>query len=467
MNIKEIINALNMLVLCVLFYFVPEGVSPVIMWGCLFVFYYYFYLAIKTPLTISAGIPSYFKAELLFLMFYYLIYYLPYQLALLGMADLYVSHYVKFLYMEYANVSIVTSTIGLVAFSTGFQKTFKFPRTNCETEVNYYRYLPSVILFFLLLFLGLYAVTGAQAMLSGAYATSDVGSRAENGIFILVSYFVMFSLAVSVFFISENKLPLAIKISLALAAGWCMLLLIVGDRNTFFLITLVPLTGVASYIWKVSLKQMILLVFAALFLYNIVEIARQAEERGVSAIFDAATEGGEHKSLEEGSFSITTVTSRAAFDIVPEKHEYFMGKFKVIGIAGIIPFSRGLFVPPSDLYSTSSRVLGDEMLGPWASWGVGSNIISDIYMDFGILGVIILMYVLGWAGSYVQTKVAANSRSIMWGTVYLMMVAFYAEYPRYSFDFPVRYIAWTFILFSGYKFILRRHRQGGQNDDSK
>ena len=464
MRFQAIINIFLLLVFLSLFFLVEQGMSSALIWGCLLVYYYYFILSLSKPVTIVPGLPSYLKPDLLFLMFYYMIFFLPYQLHVLGMADLDDNSYLKHVYIEYANISIVASTIGLIAFCTGFQKDFKFlyfkDKPQELSELFYFRYLPVLVLCFLLFFLSIYTFTGAKAMLTGAYATSDVGSRAENGVFILVSHFLMLCLAISVFFIREKQWVIATKLSVGLGILWCLLLLIVGDRNTFFIVALVPLVGFATYIRKVSLLNMAALILCAFFLYGVVEVSRQAPERGFSAIVEALAEGGKSESFDQSSFSITTITSRAAFEIVPHKHDYFMGKFKAIGIAGIVPFSRGVLISPSDPYTTSSKVLGEEVLGPMATWGVGSNIVSDIYLDFGIFGVVVLMYFIGWFGAFVQAKAIENNNSIKWGSIYLILVPFYAEYPRYSFDFPVRNIAWAFMLFALYALIFRRVEYG-------
>jgi len=40
----------------------------------------------------------------------------------------------------------------------------------------------------------------------------------------------------------------------------------------------------------------------------------------------------------------------------------------------------------------------------------------------------------------------------------LIFVSLYFMHSRYSFDFPVLYIAWTLMLFASYKFTIRNHK---------
>ncbi len=114
---------------------------------------------------------------------------------------------------------------------------------------------------------------------------------------------------------------------------------------------------------------------------------------------------------------------------------------------GIIPFSRSVFVSPDDPFVTSADFLTEGVLGPAATWGLGTNVISDIYVDFGLLGVILLMFIMGRWSSFVSFKVSKVNCNIRWFVIYLFTLALYSQYARYSFDFPIRNIAWTYFMF--------------------
>lgn len=457
-HLSKLFDLLLVFILILLFIFVEEGSSYYLIWFCLIIFYYYFYNSAKKTVEVIPNIPSYIKADLLFMGFYYLIYFLPYQTSVLGMNDLTANNYLVYSYVEYSNISIVTSTIGLVAFNLGYKQQFSTLHTKNSAikELKYYRLMPRIAsLLFITVFI-LYVFTGAKAMFSGAYATSDVGTVTENGIFYILNHFAMLIIALVIIFYRLGSFPWVLKLSSLLVVILSLGLLIVGDRNTFFLLATVAVAGYSNYIKKVSIPKLAILIFTALFLYGVIEISRTSDERGFDAIIEAVLEGGKDEGLSESSFSITNVTSRATFAIIPEKHDYFLGKFKLIGFIGIVPFSRSLFVPPTDIYTTSSTLFKEELLGLSASWGVGTNIVSDIYMDFGVLGVILLMYSLGYFASYVKSKLVNNANSIKWGTVYIYTVALFAQLPRYSFDFPVRYIVWTLLLFYVYSFLFKK-----------
>ncbi len=450
-SFKQIIDFSLLGIIFLLFCIVPAGYSSLLIWFCLAIFYYYFYCSLKQPINIIDNISSFFKADCLFMMFFYIIYFLPYQTAELGINDISNNAFLRYTYLEHTNISILASTLGLISFNIGFNKTI-YIRQDSLQEGNYLFYLnlPKIITILFYLCFILYLVTGARAMFIGSYATSDVGSVTENGIFVLVNYFAAFILALSIIFYRLNIIPKNLKVAFIFVGIWSVMLLIIGDRNMFFLLAILVCSGIATYIKQISLKQISVLIAGALFLYNIIEVSRTSDVRGFAAIMESALEGGNEARIDQGSFSITTVTSRAAFAIIPEKHDYYYGKFKLIGFAGVLPYSRGLFVAHSDPYTTSSKVLKDEMIGPFAIWGVGSNIITDIYFDFGVVGILLLMFSLGYFAKYIYSHAKNNNNSVKWGVLNLLLLALYAELPRYSFDFPVRYIAWSFIIFFTY-----------------
>jgi hypothetical protein len=93
------------------------------------------------------------------------------------------------------------------------------------------------------------------------------------------------------------------------------------------------------------------------------------------------------------------------------------------------------------------------MIGLGKSWGTGTNIISDAFMDFGLFGVVIIMYLFGRFGGYAQIKAQTQITSVKWMFIYIITLAHFSELVRYGFDFPLRAIVWTFLLFSLISFL--------------
>jgi len=438
------------------FLFVPKGASAFVIWPCLIVFYICFIGAIRSSLVVTKGISSYLKLDVLFMLFYYVIFYMPYQAYVLGATDISRSVFVLYTFVGATNQSIILSTLALVSFLMGYKS--DIASTPVVQERTSYRYMLLVSVCLCLLMFLLFLFTGATQMLSGSYSGSDVGTTTENGIYFLVNHCVIFLMAVLIFLHAENK-PNSVLwfFGFFLCVMWSLLLLVLGDRNSFFIIALVAGAGYATFVRHIPLWGFVLGIFLGLGLYNVIEVSRNMDERGLGAVITAVmeSESDEGSYFEESSFTNTTVTSRAAIHITPDEYDYFYGKFKFIGIMGIIPYSRSLFVSKSDPYTSSAEVLTEAVLGAGASWSLGSNVVSDIFLDFGVVGVIILMYGAGFFGRYVELKVVCHSHSLKWVVIYLVVLSLYAEMPRYSLDFPVRNIAWTFLLFWVYSKFFR------------
>ena len=198
-----------------------------------------------------------------------------------------------------------------------------------------------------------------------------------------------------------------------------------------------------------SRKLIFIGVCGALFLYQVIEISRKAESRDIRGIIDAfyLTADENENELEISSFDITTIGNRATFKIFDEKRKFFYGKFKLISLTSIIPYSSRLFVDNNDYYTGSSSVLKNEMIGLSKTWGVGTNIVSDCYMDFGIFGVIIILFLIGRYAGYVKSQTCKNINSAKWMFLYIITLSYLSEIARYGFDFPLRSIVWTTFLF--------------------
>ncbi|MCV7061977.1 O-antigen polysaccharide polymerase Wzy [Mycolicibacterium vaccae] len=132
---------------------------------------------------------------------------------------------------------------------------------------------------------------------------------------------------------------------------------------------------------------------------------------------------------------------------MPEYFDYGYGLYKLVGLAGVIPFIRGAVIPPEMPFTQSSDVLVMILLGPSATWGVGTNVIADIYMDFGLFGVPILLFLVGLGVAYTRVSLINHPDSPWRAVFYLVTLALVAELPRYSLTFPVRPLVWVFLLF--------------------
>lgn len=444
-----VIHLVLIVFLVLLFLTVNHGTSKILIWFCLSIFYAVFISSFANPITID-GNSSFIKIDVLFYLFYYLIYYLPYQKFVLNL-DTLNSDFAFNDYVEYTNVSLIASTISLMCFSLGFciiMPQNKYYKKNVKVlnnnNVNF-NLLFNTILILLVLLIGIYYYSAFSLLFSNRYMGSDIGNRSIDGVYFVCNLLIMVFLASALFYYKQNrKLNLKIIIISSLVVLWLIFLIIYGDRNTFFLHAIILFGGYYSIIKSSGRKFILFSLTLAIAIYSMVEITRTVETRSLKSYTSALT--GTKDEISASSFNITTIGSRATYNIVEENNDFYYGKFKLIGIAGIIPFSRQFFVDKNDKVTSSSELLTLYLLSSNENWSVGTNIVSDIYLDFGIVGVVILMVGLGFFANMFQNRITLKTDNLSNFVLYLLVLSLFAELPRYSFDFPVRNLAWAYLF---------------------
>lgn len=430
---------------------IPDGFNYTLIQGCLLVFYALFFIRAAKKHFIYNKISTEVRIDLLFMVFYYVIFLHPYQAEIIGFGDITYNKFISNIFMENSNRAVFSATVGAIFFVVGFfaaEKFFKNQSIIVIYNLNYGEFLLKFSVLMLIVLIIIFYASGASSVVNGAYTGVSSGSSANDGIYFLVSHFAMLTIAFSVpVWMFNIRSRIFVLFALCIASWWSLLVLGSGDRNTFMLIAMIGFAGYVTYIKKVSIIVLVISAFMAYSLYQIVEITRQTDQRdigGVIKVLASETDNSTDK-LDESSFSLTTITLRAIFSDNYEGDAKFFGRFKIIGAMGVVPFSRQLISKPDDNYYTSAEYITEIVLGNDPGWSIGSNIISDIIADFGIMGVVGVMYLIGFYGGYAK-EFAAHSISSESVAIYLMMLSLYFEYPRYAVDFPVRNIAWTLLF---------------------
>lgn len=418
---------------------VPDGADAVVIWPCLAIFYAVLLSAWRKPQRILPQIPIYLGIEVPFLIFCYLIFFLPYQQAVLGLLDLETSRFVAQTFAQKSNQAILLSACGVVAFYLGVRWTrvMLFGKEIVPAERDL-MLLPAASFGALTSLLALYFMAGWRAAGEGRYTGTSSGGAVADGVSLLITMFAMLSVALIIARMARReRLTLFNWLSLAPASYWCVWLLVAGDRNAALLIVLVAVAGLLTFRRAVGRVALILGLLVTLHAYDRVEALRHAPWFSVGELLSLEREAG------ETSFNITAITTRAALAAVPDRFDHGYGFYKLFGAAGIVPFVRGALAGERTTHLTSADVLTETLLPPGAGWNVGSNVIADIYLDFGTLGVPVVMFLIGRFAGWVRNRVMAEPFATSRIVLYLMTLALFAELPRYAVDFPVRMLVWT------------------------
>lgn len=80
--------------------------------------------------------------------------------------------------------------------------------------------------------------------------------------------------------------------------------------------------------------------------------------------------------------------------------------------------------------------------GPGSNFGLGTNMIGEMYLAFGLFGVIIISYIIG----LIISKSKNNLNNIYFYIIYFLFVSHAIFYPRAFYMFNPRIIIWSIIL---------------------
>jgi len=130
----------------------------------------------------------------------------------------------------------------------------------------------------------------------------------------------------------------------------------------------------------------------------------------------------------------------------PEEHGYSYGKGMFYFIFAPIPYMPSLMsqlVFNKDPVELNSATIITKETG--ATYGLGTNMIADIYMQFGSFGVVLIMLLFGLFVRRCELKAAKGQ--INYIIVYLFLIGFSVYLPRTTVLDPIRFVVWALIIY--------------------
>lgn len=465
MNKKVILFAVDFAIIAIfliLFYENTEEYSNFVFLISFFVFLYYTIIFILMEKRLVPSISVNISPEICLVIFYYILFFHPYLLHFLGIADYYIVKYLPYAYPGGANKGLLACTIGIAGFHLGSRIPRRFTpvATMSSSEPsNAHDLFDFVLPWLTASLMAFYLLSGLQSADTGRYTKGELGGNsAGDGLYVIIVMICLLGVSRLVTLLARHRRLRWWHWFLAiLIFFWSLRIGAAGDRNNFLLIALAALGGAAAFLIRVRWTSIVVLLIFGLFAYNVVEVLRRAPEISWAAIEDAYS-ATQQKDEGDNSFAGTTAGLRASFVITPDLSSYGLGFYKLVGFMGIVPFSRGIFLSGYQGFYTTADALTYYIIGPNAGWGVGSNIISDIYMDFGIFGIPVLMSSLGWSVARVRADIVRHGPTTKLVFIYVSMMGLLGEIPRYSFDFPVRMISWGLAIILVYEFFVVKRR---------
>ncbi len=216
-----------------------------------------------------------------------------------------------------------------------------------------------------------------------------------------------------------------------------------GDRS---LIVQVGVTGVAAYseyVRRIRLRALVGALLAGVLLMSAIQIARSQKERTIGAFVNAAedrfTGGWKRSGVIHSVGAISARSLYIAVDQIPRSRGHFWGELHVYGIASVVPF-HSTFVPEVE-YKSSAHYLTEVYNEPGERAGRGTSTAADLYVNYGYVGLIVILFLAGVVTNRVQQR-ARRTGSLPWIVAYIFAIQS-ALMARYTFLHFVRAVFWS------------------------
>lgn len=363
--------------------------------------------------------------------------------------------------------SLLLSCLGLAALMIGY---YSSDSKNNSSKIVSYRIYNTKILKRLMIFATfLIIVFKAKTLISGEYSQEELemsagGMSNYSSIFFVVVYFALLSISVyNCCVLKERKVRDFIR-QFGYKSIICILvyisLLIIGGSRSNVIIMMTSMMFSIFYIRNMKVNLLYIIIGVALFSYVLSFIGMTRKFRGMSIAEKARTI--ENLNLERKSIFPPTLelagsleTFNASLDYVPSKHDFLYGSFHVRNLVSAIPFSSRVsshFFDSRKRYLSSDYFITYIMQGEYYTYGNGTSINADLYLNYGAIGIVIGLFILGIILRKSENKVlGVKVPTLNHLVLFLFMMGYALPYSRNGFLAPINYIMFTYIFLYFYK----------------
>ncbi|MDI9308956.1 MAG: O-antigen polymerase [Limnohabitans sp.] len=358
------------------------------------------------------------------------------------------------------------STIGLICFFIGY-KLFGNSVKSREIKIVKNEATTKIMLFLAVISLLLYFATVNPLYLAGFYGVEEKGNIATYAS--LFFEMLIFGIVIQNTrnMVTSQNIPVSVLdyikkqgyILVALLVVYFISVLFSGDRGP--IITL-GLCYVGSYYYvtkrTISLKVVLVSIFALATVITLLGEARNFEKKlslseKISKAFDEEKEGKEKVSFlpqtQELANSVRALNITLGY--VPERHDYLYGHYQIQEILGCIPFVSivtPLFFGDQHIkYITSANFVTWINQGDYPYMGDGTTCMADFYFDFGLVGIIVGMFLFGYFMRYCDLKFYTSGKIQLFSHILIVVYLCQALYiSRSSFISELKFVVWVYML---------------------
>ena len=349
------------------------------------------------------------------------------------------------LYPAVFNHCMLLATMGLAAFTAGYvayspTKTTKKPKSGKPSGDDTALYVFVQVVTFFLFVSSINLVT----FLSGAdYGTADHSMTYyfENLLYACNAIVIINAIKGAEIKNFKQYLKRIPFVSLTIIILYMLMRLLSGDRGPFIYTALLLIFGyLYATRYKIRMTVLVVAGFVGVLFISLVGIARSLDTNfsfstRMGQAYDSYSTGGRFEgsksvmpATEELGFSFTV--NQVAVNAVEEKGEKLhYGAYQVIQVLNSVPFmpsflANNLHIKPED--RSSSGFANYHFFGGYErNYGIGTTLLSDFYLDLGVIGVILGLFLAGMLLKYMDCVLLLRNKKTI-GTFALLLVLLFS-----------------------------------------
>lgn len=246
--------------------------------------------------------------------------------------------------------------------------------------------------------------------------------------------------------------------------SYCAIRMMSGDRGPFIYTTLaVFYTFIMVTKKHIKSTRLLFIVGGFALLVNLVGIARLSslDQSFFERISDAFTDFSSGNSARFSDKTVSPLTEElglsircnliAVNEIENNDHSYHYGMYSLYQLIQCVPYvpsflAKTLKIPEHEL--SSNILMTDIYAGGHDNFQIGTTIVADPYFDFGVIGVIIMLFFVGYCFRLIDHGICIDTPSSAINICVLILFASMAIYiPRSTFIIQIKKLIPIIVLY--------------------
>lgn len=336
------------------------------------------------------------------------------------------------------------ATVGFVSYSIGAFKEGKKPIVS-NTRKNYILTpLNGVDIFILFVLFSLFIYSSIEALRAGYSQATSVG----GGFFYIFSLFYVYKYFAHSIGKSSRVVVYCFFI---LVISYIVLNFMLGNRGEPLYLFVAIVYCYHRYVKQIANSRILLFSALGLFIFYFIGVTRiSSNQLGTTSRNELISNWKAEDNILSYANEII-INNRSSFVLVDyaDNNGFSYGKTWRVNFFSVVPFGQSfalnvLGIPKREFSSTHLTTWLEFGEGDPNAFGLGTNLIGDIYLCFGAIGVLVFMFLFG----NVIRKVHDESikKYSYYQMFYIILIALSVYYTRATLFCILQMLAWTYGL---------------------